>query len=123
MRDPLPESYTLYQKPISFFLKEPLCSTNFLRIISSLVANLLLIINREAFVLSTSIPLFEGSCGDCFLHEEMNKQDSKTNIKIENLFMLSGYRILAMLIMSENTPAAVTPAPAPYPFIIIGNSL
>ena len=33
------------------------------------------------------------------------------------------YRILAMLMISANTPAAVTPAPAPYPLICIGYSL
>lgn len=32
------------------------------------------------------------------------------------------YYIFETLIISENTPAAVTAAPAPYPFIIIGNS-
>ena len=33
------------------------------------------------------------------------------------------YRILAIPIISANTPAAVTGAPAPYPLIIIGYSL
>lgn len=33
------------------------------------------------------------------------------------------YLTLAILIISENTPAAVTLAPAPYPFMIIGYSL
>jgi len=57
--------------------------------------------------------LFDGSCGACFLHAVKNIQDIiNANIDLRNLFMLY-YRILAILMMSENTPAAVTPAPAP----------
>lgn len=54
------------------------------------------------------IPCFKNILYRLFLHEEIKR-------------IL--YLTFAILIISENTPAAVTLAPAPYPFIIIGYSL